>query len=319
MKNILITGGAGYIGRYLTYYLIKNDYKVFVVDNLINSNKIHFKKNFFFLRSTFESNQTLNLIKKNNIRTIIHLAAFIDSEESLRVPKKYYQNNLFKLNIFLKKLSKFKIDNFLFSSTASVYGSNKNNFLKENAKKIPKTPYGISKIKAEFLIKRYSKLNRFNYCILRFFNVCGTFNKIDCGPTNSSYKHIFNKIIKLKKFIINGNNYLTKDGTCERDYINVKDIGRIVYNVLQKHADQNLTINCGTGIATSVLKIATSYKKKVNKKLIIYLGPRRDGDASRVVCDNSKLKKILKFSFLYSSLDQIILDYKKWVHKHKLN
>ena len=71
MKNILITGGAGYIGRYLTYYLIKNDYKVFVVDNLINSNKIHFKKNFFFLKSTFESNQTLNLIKKNNIRTII--------------------------------------------------------------------------------------------------------------------------------------------------------------------------------------------------------------------------------------------------------
>ena len=144
MNKILITGGAGYIGRYLTYYLIKNDYKVFVVDNLVNSKKIYFKKNFFFLRSTFESNQTLNLIKKNNIRTIIHLAAFIDSEESLRVPKKYYQNNLFKLNIFLKKLSKLKIDNFLFSSTASVYGGNKNNFLKENAKKIPKTPNSMA-------------------------------------------------------------------------------------------------------------------------------------------------------------------------------
>jgi len=312
MKKILITGGAGYIGRYLTYYLIKNKYKVFVVDNLINSKKIHFNKNFNFLRSTFESNQTLNLIKKNNIRTIIHLAAFIDSEESLRVPKKYYQNNLFKLNTFLKKLSKFKIDNFLFSSTASVYGDNKNNFLKENSKKIPKTPYGISKMKAEILIKKYSKFKKFNYCILRFFNVCGTFNKIDCGPTNNSYKHIFNKIVKLKKFIINGNDYLTKDGTCERDYINVKDIGRIVYNVLNKHAGQNLIINCGTGIATSVLEIAKSYKQKVNRKLIITLGPRRNGDPSRVISDNSKLKKILKFSFLHSSLNQIILDYKNW-------
>jgi UDP-glucose 4-epimerase len=312
MKKILITGGAGYIGRYLTYYLIKNKYKVFVVDNLINSKKIHFNKNFNFLRSTFESNQTLNLIKKNNIRTIIHLAAYIDSEESLRLPKKYYQNNFFKLNIFLKKLSKLKIDNFLFASTASVYGDNKNNFLKENSKKIPKTPYGISKRKAEILIKKYSKLKKFNYSILRFFNVCGTFNKIDCGPTNNSYKHIFNKIVKLKKFIINGNDYLTKDGTCERDYINVKDVGRIVYNVLNKHAGQNLIINCGTGIATSVLEIAKSYKQKVNKKLIITLGPRRNGDPSRVISDNSKLKKILKFSFLHSSLNQIILDYKNW-------
>lgn len=315
MKKILITGGAGYIGRYVSYILLKKNFKVFVVDNLINSQKIIFKENFLFLKSSFESDKTLNLIKKNNIKLILHLAAFIDSEESLRFPKKYYNNNLFRLNIFLKKLSKLKIDNFIFSSTAAIYGNSRKFFLNEDDKKFPKTPYGISKLKAEVLIKRYSKLNKFNYTILRFFNVCGTLNKINCGPVNNSYKHIFNKIIKLKKFTINGNNYSTKDGTCERDYINIKDIGRIILNILTKNYNKNLILNCGTGIGTSVLNVARSYKKIVNKKLVICQGPRRAGDAPRVVCDNSKLKKTLRLTFKYSLLNSILLDYKRWINK----
>ncbi len=313
VETILVTGGFGYVGTYLVNLLIDQNYKVIVVDNLSNGKKFK-KKNLVHVKKKFSSKIVTEYIKKNNIEKIVHLAAFIDSEESVRNPIKYFKNNVIELKKFVENLQYTKLKKIIFASSAAVYGNIAKKKINESSKTFPLSPYGLSKLQGEKLINYFSKKYFFSSYNLRFFNIAGAKVSIGCGPFNNSYKHIFNILLKNNRFSINGNNYKTNDGTCVRDYVNVSDVCDVILKILRRKETkiQNHSLNCGSGIGTSVRSIANLFKKKINNDLIIDVGKKRLGDPIRIVANNNKIKKLIKVNFNKSKLDTIIKEYNEW-------
>ena len=312
-KNILITGGFGYLGTCLVNYLLDKNYQVVVIDNLVNGVKL-LKKNLFFYHEDYSSSKVPKIIKYHRISDVIHLAAFIDSEESMFNPKKYFHNNVQNLIIFLENIKNLKIRNFIFASSASVYGNSNKHKIKETSAVDPVSIYGLTKLQGENIITFYAKKYNFKAYILRFFNLVGADPSINCGPLNKSYKHIFNSLLKYKKFIINGTDYKTPDKTCLRDYISIFDIAAIIHKILKKnlHMSNHLVLNCGSGNGYSVKEVAYSFKKMVNPNISISSGPRRRGDSASIIADISKIKKLLNFRPKYSKLTVVLKNYYDW-------
>lgn len=313
IEIVLVTGGFGYLGTYLVNLLLKNNYKVVVVDNLSNGKKFK-KKNLIHIKKNFSSKMVTNYVKKKNIKIIIHLAAFIDAEESVNNPIKYFKNNVLEFQKFLENLKNSNITKFIFASSAAVYGNGSKKKISENFLSQPISPYGLSKLQGEKILNFFSKKYFFSNYNLRFFNIAGADSKIGCGPFNNSYKHVFNILLKNEIFYINGNNYNTKDGTCIRDYVNVSDVSHIILKIIKRKVNklENYNLNCGSGIGTSVLSIANLFKKKVKKDLIIKIGRKRIGDPTSIVSNNTKIKKLLSFKFNKSKLSTIMPEYDQW-------
>lgn len=313
MTKILITGGFGYLGRYLSYYLNNRGYKIYIVDNLINGFKNKSDK-FSFLKENFDSIKVKKLISRENIKIIIHLAAFIDSEESIRKPNLYFENNVNAFRRFLNNIKDFKLEKFIFASSAAVYGDIQKKTIAENDLTLPKSTYGLTKLIGENLLSDFNFKHQFSRYSLRFFNIVGCDNLSNSGPINKSYKHVFNKLFYNNIFYLNGIDYDTKDGTCERDFISTKNISNIIELIikLKKDSKINHILNCGTGKKTSVKELAYNYKKIINPKLKIYKASRRRGDPVRVIANNKKLKKKISINFKNSNLNSVIKSYINW-------
>ncbi len=310
MNSVLVTGGAGYIGSKIVYDLVKLKKKVIVVDNLSTGFKALLNKKAIFYKVDFSSKFINKIIKIHNIKTIVHCAASTNVIEANRNNKKYFINNVLKTEKFLKNISNQKIENFLYSSTCAVYGNVKKK-VNENTKLKPVNFYGITKLKAEKLVIKYSKINNFNYAILRYFNVAGSDirNKIGIYKNNGQLiKNIASSLTSGNKIVnIFGNNYKTKDGTCIRDFIHVSDISQIhilALKQIQKNKS-NLLLNCGYGRGYSILNIINRFEKIYKIKFQKNFLPKRDGDIVNMVCDNRKLKRILKFKSLFDINDII--------------
>ena len=315
---ILITGGFGYLGTYLTNLLLKKNYKVVVVDNLCNGKKFR-KKNLVHLNKNFSSKIVVNYIKKKNIKKIIHLAAFIDAEESVKNPLKYFKNNVIEFKKFLENIKNLKLNKIIFASSAAVYGNGSKNKISESFESKPMSPYGLSKYQGEKLLSYFSKKYLFSSYCLRFFNIAGANVKIGCGPFNSSYNHIFNILLKKKIFYINGIDYNTSDGTCVRDYVNVSDVSDVILRLLKlkETKKKNHILNCGSGKGTTVKSIANQFKNKVKSDLIIKIGKKRAGDPTSIISKNLKIKKLTHVNFKNSNLKQILKEYDDWNNNKK--
>ena len=295
MKNILITGGAGYIGSNIAELLIKKRYKVYIIDNLSTGfRRLINKKAKFSKIDLKEKKKVRNFINNRNIDSVIHLAALLDVNESQRKPKKYFQNNVIGTKNLVNASINSSVKNFIFSSTAAVYkdGIYKVN---ENSPVKPKSNYGKGKLKAEKIIKLKLSNNNINFAILRYFNVCGSSKSNKYGQINS-YDLLFKNLAKnsLKKnpsIYIYGNDYKTKDKTCIRDYIHVSDLADIHLKVLKKIDKNNksILINCGYGSGRSVLQVVKAFQKVLRKKIKIIYKPRRKADLSQIIANNLKL------------------------------
>ena len=227
--NALITGGAGYIGSTVSNYLIDRGHNVTIIDNLSTGSIGNLPKKAVFFKIDISDTKKLNKIfHKKKFDIVFHFAALINNEESIKSSKKYYENNFTKGKIFFENCIKNKITRFVYSSTAAVYG-NKNTKVSEKNKLKPMSPYPKSKLKLENFLKK--KRKKISCIVLRYFNVAGSDYKLRCGfNIKKGYNLILNLCtagIKQKKFIINGNDYDTKDGTPIRDYIHVEDLAQI--------------------------------------------------------------------------------------------
>ena len=236
IKNILITGGAGYIGSHIAETLIKNKKKLYIVDNLsTGSRKLINKKANFYKVDILQKDKIKKIIDKNNIDSIIHLAASLIISEGEIKPKKYFRNNVTGTKNLLLACQNTLIKNFIFSSTAAVYkdGQYKVN---ENSIIKPQTVYGKTKIKGEKLVQSFCKKNNINYGILRYFNIAGSSPSGKIGLLNKGdnlFKNFSKQIMKKNPTLkIYGGDYNTKDGSCIRDFIHVNDIAEIHYKVL---------------------------------------------------------------------------------------
>ena len=317
MKNILITGGAGYIGAATAQYFIKKKYFVYIVDNNSTGNNFIKNKKCIYYKTDYFSKKTFEIIRENNISTIIHLAGYIDSNESVFKPKKYLNNNYIKFKKFLFKCQKLNVKKIIFSSSAAVYGNSANErFIDENSKLSPISPYGKSKLLAEkFLCKI-----KMQVVILRYFNVAGPTFNFEYNQNFKSYKHLLKKLLEIEKskkkthnFYINGNKYNTKDGTCVRDFIHVQDIAKINYQSIFFKFKNNLILNCGSSNPTSVSYVVSKFLKHSKKKIIVKIGPNRAGDSPFLSSNNKRLISFYKIKL--KNINKIIKDTFRYVYK----
>ena len=318
IKNILITGGAGYIGSHVSEVLIKNKKRIFIIDNLSTGyRRLVNKKAKFFKIDILRSKKIREIIIKNKIDSVIHLAANLIIGEGEKYPKKYFKNNVLGTKNLLESCENTGVKNLVFSSTAAVYkdGQYKVN---ENSIIKPKSVYGKTKIKAEKIIKQFCKRNKINYCILRYFNIAGSSPSGKIGLINKSdhlFKNFSREIIKKRPILkIYGDNYDTKDGSCIRDFIHVSDIAEIHYKVLEKinNLNNSKILNCGYNKGISVLEVAKVFKNQSSKKVEILVSKRRKGDLVKIIASNKKLKKFIKWKPKFNNLNTIVKSCISW-------
>lgn len=312
MYNILITGGAGYIGRQIINLIDKKKFNIVVVDNLNTTKKNYLPKNIKVEKINILNKKKLEkLFSFYNFDGVIHLAAKCVVSESQKYPDIYYETNIIGTKNVIRYSKKFKVKHFIFSSSCSIYG-NSDGIVKENNKKKPVSYYGKTKLIGENLIKRSFKNTKIKFVILRYFNVVGADlkNKIgEIGDKDRLFNNISKKIIN-KNFNINiyGNDYKTKDGTCIRDYMHVYDLAKIHLNCLKKfkYIGKSLELNCSYGKGYSVLDIVKSFEKIAKRKIKLIYKERRNGDTEKVIASNKKLNQFIKWKPKFNKLDSMV-------------
>ena len=309
--NILVTGGAGYIGSKVVLDLEKKKYKVVVLDDLSTGYKsLVSKKSKFYKVNIQNENAVEKIFKKHKFNAVFHFAASLSVPESQSKPLKYYLNNVIGTENILKQISKNRIKYFILSSTCAVYGGINGGKVSEKSPLMPESNYGKTKLLAEQLTKSFANKYSFKYAILRYFNVVGADPNLNIGPIKigSLFKNItFSLKHNIPKINIFGTNYKTSDGTAVRDYIDVNDLSNLHLESLNKlKKSKSFVLNCGYGKPLSVKKIITSFQKISNKKIKIQKKPRRPGDVEKVYSDVRLLKKKFpKWKSKYSLSDSI--------------
>ena len=321
VKNILITGGAGYIGSHICEVLSKAGKNLFIVDNLSTGyKKLINKKASFYKVNIDETDKINSIIITNKIDSIIHLAASVVVNVGEKNPNFYFKNNVIGTKKLLNACNKTDVKNFIFSSTAAVYKDGLEK-VSEKSNTRPQSVYGKTKLKAERIIKRYCKKNKINYSILRYFNIVGASNTGMIGLINKTdhlFKNFSSECMKKKPvFKIYGNDYNTFDGTCIRDFIHVLDIADLHKRILFKvdKVKKSNILNCGYGKGTSVLEVINAFKKYSKKKIILKYLPRRKGDLIKVVALNNNLKNFIKWKPKYNSLKKMVKSSLDWEKK----
>lgn len=310
--KILVTGGAGYIGSHTCVELLEAGYEVIVVDNLSNSNEEALKrvkeitgKNLKFYKIDLIDKQALEKVfRENEINAVIHFAGLKAVGESVKVPMKYYHNNILSTVVLCEVMKTFNVSNLVFSSSATVYG---------NPHKVPITeefplsctnPYGRTKLFIEDILRDlYASDNSFNIAILRYFNpigahVSGRIGEDPNGIPNNLVPYISQVAVgKLKELRIFGSDYKTIDGTGVRDFIHVVDLAQGHLRALEKLESKPgvVTYNLGTGKGYSVLQMVAAFAKASGKEIAYKLVERRPGDIAECYSDPLKAERELGF------------------------
>lgn len=310
---ILVTGGTGYIGSHTVIELLNNGYDVVIVDNYTNSKpevlnrifKITNKKPKFYETDVCDINKMEKIFAKENITDIIHFAGLKSVAESVEKPQLYFDNNVGSSKVLLQLMNKFKVNNIVFSSSATVYGVPEHVPLKESDKVGGCTnPYGQTKLDIEDLLKDYaSEHPSANVAILRYFNPIGAhesglIGEDPNGIPNNLMPYITQVAVGKRPYLnVYGNDYKTVDGTGVRDYIHVVDLATGHLCALKKLEEKpGLVIyNIGTGKGTSVLELVHAFEKANNIKIPYVICPRRPGDVDENFAEVNKALKEMNF------------------------
>ncbi|MEN6318308.1 MAG: UDP-glucose 4-epimerase GalE [Syntrophaceae bacterium] len=311
--KILITGGAGYIGSHIVKALGKRNYDLLIYDNLSTGHDwaVTYGK---LVRGELADLDLLgSTIKHFRPDAVIHFAASIQVEESVREPLKYYENNVCNTLKLLEAMIQNRVKNLIYSSTAAVYGIPDVIPVNEEAPLSPINPYGASKAMIEGVLKDLSAARDFKYIALRYFNVAGA----DCdGKIGQAYKeatHLITRALKtakglFEKLSIYGTDYPTPDGTCIRDYIHVDDLASAHISALEyllKEGKSDI-MNCGYGHGFSVKEVIETVKKVTGGNFPVEETGRRAGDPPALVADSLKLRTKTGWQPQYDNLDFIV-------------
>ncbi|HHV19241.1 MAG TPA: UDP-glucose 4-epimerase GalE [Thermoanaerobacterales bacterium] len=306
--NILVTGGAGYIGSHTCVALLEAGHRVIIADNLCNSNletlnkitKITSKEVIFYQIDVTDESAIDNIFSKHTIDGIIHFASLKAVSESVERPLIYYYNNVISTILLTKACEKHSVKRFVFSSSATVYGKNKVPYV-ETMKLLPTTnPYGETKAISERILTDMAKVNPdWSVALLRYFNPVGAHESGLIGETpNSIPNNLMPRITqvakgKLPRLYVFGNDYPTTDGTCVRDYIHVCDLAKGHVAALNKLSKGVHIYNLGTGQGTSVLRLIHAFQETNNIKIHYEITARRPGDIAECYADVSKAEREL--------------------------
>ena len=341
---ILITGGAGYIGSHINKQLHKEGYDTVVLDNLTFGHESSVKWG-EFIEGDLKNTDTLNLIFNSyDIEGVMHFAAFTSVDESVKFPQKYYKNNYKNTINLLNSMKTAKVNKFIFSSTAAVYGNPEKIPITENHPLNPINPYGKSKLMVEETLAKQVENNDFSYCSLRYFNASGADPDCEIGENHYLETHLIPLILdvaieKRDKISIFGDDYETKDGTCIRDYIHVCDLASAhikAFEYLQdtdenkqtenygtdsninkknKTSNKKNIFNLGNGNGFSVQEVIDTCEKITNHEIKREIANRREGDSAILIADSKKAIDILNWKPKYDNLEKIVETAWNWHEK----
>ena len=323
--NVLVCGGAGYIGSHTVYELIERGHSVVVVDSLIKGHKAAVHNDAKFYLGDIRDEEFMDRVfKENNIDAVIDFAAFSLVGESVNEPFKYYENNVYGTLKLLETMERAGVKKIVFSSTAATYGEPENDIIVESDKTNPTNPYGETKLTVEKMLKWADNAYGIKFVALRYFNAAGAHISGKIGEDHSPETHLIPIILQTalgqrEKMFIFGDDYDTPDGTCVRDYIHVTDLADAHIKALEKlfKTNESGIYNLGNGKGFSVKEVIEKAKKVTGKDFKVEIEARRNGDPSTLIASSEKAIKELGWKPKFNTLDKIIETAWNWHKDHK--
>lgn len=324
-ENILVTGGAGYIGSHVVRDLYQKGYNPIVYDNLCTGNRGNVLHGEFVLGDIKESDRVAETIRRYDIKSVIHFAASIVVEESVSHPLKYYENNSINAFKLIRACIENGIEHFVFSSTAAVYGIPETIPVAETAPMNPINPYGKSKVVTEMLLKDVSAAHAgFNYIALRYFNVAGADSRARIGQDYKKPTHLMTLALRTAlgdypELKIFGTDYHTPDGTAVRDYIHIDDLSNAHLLALDylKKEKKSRVFNCGYGTGRSVSEVVAAARDVTGIDIKAVPCDRRAGDPPELIADSRLIQAELGWKPQFNDLHYIIKTAWEWEKKLK--
>jgi len=315
--NILVCGGAGYIGSACTEYLLDHGHQVTVFDALITGHRDAVDPRAKFIAGNLSDRDLiLDVCRKGNFEAIMHFAAFSLVGESMKDPGKYFRNNLCNAINMADAAVATKVRTVVFSSTAATFGEPDEIPIRETTTQLPINPYGESKLCFEKVLKWYHQIHGLQYAALRYFNAAGA--SVNFGEDHNPETHLIPIILqvaqgKRDKIMIYGDDYATPDGTCIRDYIHILDLAQA--HMLALTAPESGHYNLGTGNGLSVKEIIDATRKVTGHKIPAEVAPRRPGDPPRLIACSDLARKKLGWKPQFENAETIIESAWKWRQK----
>ena len=322
--NVLVTGGAGYIGSHAVLALIEAGHAPVVIDNLVTGFRWAIADKTAFYEGDISDNALIQkIISDCDIDAIMHFAGSVVVPESVENPLKYYNNNTAKSRSLIESAVTGGVRHMIFSSTAATYGIPESSPVREDMATVPINPYGTSKLMTEMMLRDVAAAHAFNYCALRYFNVAGADPLCRTGQSTIGATHLLKIAVeaalgKRPSVSIFGTDYATEDGTGVRDYIHVSDLASahvIALEALVSDPDRSHTLNCGYGHGYSVMQVLDAVDRVTNNKLVREMVGRRAGDPDALISDNSAITARFGWEPRYDDLDQIVQHALAWERK----
>jgi UDP-glucose 4-epimerase len=312
--TVLVTGGAGYVGSHMVLELVDAGERVVVLDNLSAGFPWAVAEGVpLIVGDTGDQTLVARLIREHDVEAIIHFAASVVVPDSVRDPLDYYRNNTVNSRALIDCALKNGIRQFIFSSTAAVYGDPVKTPAKEDSPTQPTSPYGWSKLMTEIMLRDAAHAHDLSYLILRYFNVAGSDPRHRTGQSSKAATHLIKVAVEAAvglrpKLQIFGTDYPTPDGTCIRDYIHVSDLARAHSDALRhlRSGGPSLTLNCGYGHGFSVLEVIETVKRVAGVDFKVETAPRRPGDPARIVADSELARATLQWQPRFDDLATIV-------------
>lgn len=322
--RVLVLGGAGYIGSHTVSELIDAGEEVVIIDNLetgyleaVNPKAVFYQgdiRDRSFVDSVFD---------KEDIDAVIHFAANSLVGESMKLPLKYYDNNLYGTKVLLESMVAHNVDKIVFSSTAATYGEPESIPILETDRTEPTNPYGETKLSMEKMMKWTGVAHGLRYVALRYFNACGAHISGEIGEAHNPETHLIPLILQVpngqrKAISIFGDDYDTKDGTCVRDYIHVTDLAQAHILAMKYLMDgkESDVFNLGNGVGFTVKEVIETARKVTGHPIPAEVAPRRGGDPAKLIASSEKAKKVLGWKPEHADLEEIIETAWKWHKNH---
>ncbi len=313
MVKVLVTGGAGYIGSHVVKVLGEKNYQILVLDNLSTGHREAVLYGELVVGDTGDLKLLRDVITSFKPDVVMHFAAFIEVEESVKDPLKYYKNNFCNTVELLKVMQDEGVNKFIFSSSAAVYGEPEDIPISEDFPLKPVNPYGASKAFVERMLKDLSDAGGLQYVSLRYFNAAGADPEGRIGQSYKKATHLITRALKVAKgefdkLYIYGTDYPTPDGTCIRDYIHVDDLAEAHVLALEYllSGGGSEVFNCGYGKGYSVKEVLETVKEVTKVDFPVEEAGRRAGDPAVLIADPKKIKERLSWTPKYDDLEFII-------------
>jgi UDP-glucose 4-epimerase len=322
--NVLVVGGAGYIGSHCVRQLIAAGHRPVVLDNLTYGHRKAVAQEIpFYAANLGDTPTVLNILRQEKIELVMHFAAYCYVGESVTAPVKYYENNVVATLHLLDAMLQAGVKKFVFSSTCATFGVPERLPMTEDLPQAPINPYGQTKLDVENLLKALSTAHGLSFAAFRYFNAAGAAEDGTIGEDHDPETHLIPLAIqvatgKRANLQIFGTDYPTPDGTCLRDYVHVDDLSRAHIAVFDKLATPGARFfyNLGTGKPFSVREIIQAVEKITGKKVPVIESPRRAGDPPALFADSSKAQKELGWTPKYMDAESVIATAWKWHQSH---